>query len=183
MVNTFKSFLIRILKLRPIPLLPDIVADNTNSNKYLNLGCGNKIFEGNWVNFDQSEYSSADEIGDFNLTFPFGSQSFDGIYLDNVLEHVDDVIHIMNECYRVLKQDGKLEIIVPHEKSVWAWADPTHTHVFNQYSFYYFLDNEKYVSSALKKSYGIKAKFDVNHLVVSSNSNRGFIHIVLKKIT
>ena len=65
----------------------------------------------------------------------------------------------MNECYRVLKSNGMLEIIVPHEKSEWAWADPTHKHVFNKYSFCYFLDDEKYVPNALKIPTELKQGF------------------------
>ncbi|HUJ19453.1 MAG TPA: hypothetical protein VL197_15820 [Nitrospirota bacterium] len=42
--------------------------------------------------------TSADVVQDFNsFPYPFGGTTFDGTYVDNVLEHLDDVIKGMEE--------------------------------------------------------------------------------------
>ena len=174
-LNVIKSIIIRDPRL----ILPEKSKDG---GKYLNLGCGDKIFEGDWVNFDSSSHSSANMLGDINdRHLPFEDSFFEGIYADNILEHVEDLINVMNECWRILKPDGIFEIIVPHEKSVWAWADPKHKRVFNKRSWEYFSDVPMPIEN-LKQSYGIKCDFHVERLYAIRPSNERLLHVILKKI-
>jgi len=46
-------------------------------------------------------------------SLPFRSKSFDGVVLDNVLEHIADPKIILSEIFRVLKNEGILLIGVP----------------------------------------------------------------------
>lgn len=46
--------------------------------------------------------------GDMSKTLPFEDESFDIIFHPVSNSYVEDVYHIWNECYRVLKKDGRL---------------------------------------------------------------------------
>lgn len=69
---------------------------------------------------------------------PFPDGSFDRVYMDNVLEHVQDPLIVIAEARRVLKHGGDLIIFVPLvvDRDVMArpnisrWA-PHHRHVFS----------------------------------------------------
>jgi hypothetical protein len=63
------------------------------------LGCGNKKREGA-VGIDFNSRSTAEVIHDLNIfPYPLDDGSFDEIYFDNTLEHLDDVIRVMEEVY------------------------------------------------------------------------------------
>ncbi|MDD7363759.1 MAG: class I SAM-dependent methyltransferase [Peptoniphilus sp.] len=44
---------------------------------------------------------------------PFDDNSFDTIIMNDAMEHVDDPLATLNECYRVLAEDGKLYVNFP----------------------------------------------------------------------
>lgn len=104
----------------------------------LNLGCGRRYLEG-WVNCDVVNSVRADKHFDLNqVPYPFADACADEILLDNVLEHLDDVIKVIEECHRILKTGGRLRILVPYGKTDWALQDPTHKHYFTEKSMDYF---------------------------------------------
>jgi len=104
----------------------------------LDLGCGNKKRPGS-IGVDFNERTKADVIHNLNeFPYPFESASFDEIYIDNTLEHLDDVIRVMEEVYRISKPGGLVKVIVPYFRSIWANIDPTHKHFFTVESFAYY---------------------------------------------
>ena len=104
----------------------------------INLGCGRRYLEG-WVNCDVAASVKTDKQFDLNrFPYPFPGQVADEILLDNVLEHLDDVIKVVEECHRILKPGGHLKILVPYGKTDWALQDPTHKHFFTEKSMEYF---------------------------------------------
>lgn len=106
--------------------------------KVLDLGCGNKKREGA-IGVDFNDRTDADVIHDLNsFPYPFEDASFDEIYLDNIIEHLDDVMHVMEEAYRITKPGGLVKVIVPYFRSLWAFIDPTHKHFFTVESFAYY---------------------------------------------
>lgn len=106
--------------------------------KALDLGCGNKKRPGS-VGVDFNDRTAADIVHDLNVfPYPFEDSSFDEIYLDNTLEHLDDVMRVMEEVYRICKPGGNVKVIVPYFRSLWAFIDPTHKHFFTVESFAYF---------------------------------------------
>jgi len=108
------------------------------SPKVLDLGCGNKKREGA-IGVDFNGRTAADVIHDLNsFPYPFEDASFDEIYIDNCLEHLDDVLRVMEEVYRICKPGGLVKVIVPYFRSIWAFIDPTHKHFFTVDSFAYF---------------------------------------------
>ena len=106
--------------------------------KLLDLGCGNKKRAGA-LGIDFNNRTAADLIHNLNVfPYPLESETFDEVYVDNCLEHLDDVIRVMEEIHRVLKPAGLVKVIVPYFRSTWAHIDPTHKHFFTVHSFAYF---------------------------------------------
>lgn len=84
-----------------------------------------------------------------------------------VLEDVELVpfngmIHFMNQCHRVLKPSGRLELIVPCYPGIAPWCDPTHAAVYTADTRYYFderWNNPNGERGRLGPAYGITALF------------------------
>jgi len=55
--------------------------------------------------------------------FPFEHESFDSIFLDNVLEHIEDPDPLLIEIYRLLKPEGTFIIGVPGLQGFRCQAD------------------------------------------------------------
>jgi len=51
------------------------------------------------------------------LKLPFGKQSFDGILMFDLLEHLENPLKSLSEAYRVLKPGGVFSVFVPLEGS------------------------------------------------------------------
>ena len=104
----------------------------------LDLGCGRKKRQGA-IGVDFNATLGIDVVHNLNqFPYPFDDHQFDEIYLDNTLEHLDNVIKVMEEVYRICKPGGLVKVIVPYFRSHWACIDPTHTHYFTLNSFGYF---------------------------------------------
>jgi SAM-dependent methyltransferase len=56
---------------------------------------------------------------------PFPDLSFDRILLVHGLEHADNARRCLRETWRLLKDDGRIIIIVPNRRGVWAYAEST----------------------------------------------------------
>jgi predicted SAM-dependent methyltransferase len=106
--------------------------------KILDLGCGNQKKKGA-IGIDINPDTSADIIHDLNtFPYPFEESTFDEIYADNVIEHLDNVLMVMEELHRISKPNGIIVIKVPYFRSRYAYIDPTHKHYFTVASFTYF---------------------------------------------
>lgn len=72
----------------------------------INLGCGGNIIPG-WENYDMDV--------DMTRPLPFENESIDFIFVEHALEHISmhNGVKFLTECYRVLKKDGIIKIIVP----------------------------------------------------------------------
>lgn len=104
----------------------------------LNLGCGRQ-YRQDWINCDLATSVRTDKCFDLNrFPYPFEDGVAVEILMDNVLEHLDDVIKVVEECHRILKVGGRLRIMVPYGKTDWALQDPTHKHYFTEKSMDYF---------------------------------------------
>jgi ubiquinone/menaquinone biosynthesis C-methylase UbiE len=102
------------------------------------LGCGNKKRLGA-VGIDFNDRTQADIVHDLNVfPYPVEAESFDEVYIDNCLEHLDHPLHVMEEVYRMTKPGALVKVIVPYFRSVWSAIDPTHQHTFTVESFAYY---------------------------------------------
>lgn len=115
-----------------------------NNIKTLDLGCGKKKRIGT-IGVDISDDTDADIIHDLNtFPYPFADNEFDYVYIDNVLEHLDNVVKVLEELHRITKDGATLKIIVPFFRNVLAYIDPTHKHFFTYRSLDYFDPNRKF---------------------------------------
>ena len=109
------------------------------SEKKLNLGCGTNIKTG-WINMDCADLPGVDVVHDIErVPLPFGSEEFDIIRCDNVLEHVD-YIPVLKNLHRILKTKGCLIVRVPHFTARINYSDPTHKKLFSIDTFNFFVD-------------------------------------------
>jgi SAM-dependent methyltransferase len=143
----------------------------------LDLGCGKKKRRGA-LGVDFNKKSHADVIHDLNVfPYPLEGAAFDEIYLDNTLEHLDDVIRVMEEVYRLLKPGGLAKVIVPYFRSTWASIDPTHRHFFTVNSFAYFDPDDE----ICRRYEYTSARFKVEKLVFNETLvNRWSKRVMLK---
>ena len=106
--------------------------------KILDLGCGNKKKAGS-IGIDINPDTNADVIHNLNtFPYPFEDSTFDEINADNVIEHLDNVIAVMEEIHRISTPGAIIIIKVPYFRSRYAFIDPTHKHYFTTESFTYF---------------------------------------------
>lgn len=117
----------------------------------MNLGSG-KDYKLGWLNVDILERALPDLVLDLGraTTLPLRAKtmggghllleanSLDGIYANNVLEHVPDLPCLMTNLLNLLKEGGELELEVPYEKAITAWQDPTHLRAMNKNSWLYY---------------------------------------------
>ena len=95
----------------------------------ISIGCGARQKPG-WEGLDIVDFGWNHVCNIGTDKFPFEDNSADFIECHNTMEHIDrrEWKNMLNECWRVLKQDGVLEIITPDfDKSpALALQDPTH---------------------------------------------------------
>jgi ubiquinone/menaquinone biosynthesis C-methylase UbiE len=104
----------------------------------LNLGAGTLNRERGEVGYDINLACKPDICGDAS-SLPFKDESFDDIKAVHVLEHIDNIVKAMDECYRVLKKGGRFHVRVPHFPHIGSIADPTHKRYFVSDTFGYFV--------------------------------------------
>lgn len=104
----------------------------------INLGCGNNPLPG-FINTDFYNKKHADKVFDLDKELPFEAESCDLIYSDNVFEHLDNFLGVIDRCHQCLKHRGHLVIKVPYFKSKHAFVDPTHVRFFTIQSLDYFV--------------------------------------------
>ena len=118
--------------------------------KKLNLGCGPDIREG-WDNVDIQKGKGI--LKSFNLNkfpYPFEDNSYEIIYLNNVLEHLSEPDKVIDELWRISKKEGIIEIIVPHYTNKGAYSDMQHKHFFNEVCFTELINQVAIVSRKKK---------------------------------
>ena len=107
-------------------------------NKILDIGCGTRKRHGA-IGIDSNPKVLPDILHDLNAApYPFPDSTFDEIYADNVIEHLNDTVKVMEELHRIAKPGALLKIDVPYFRARWAFIDPTHKHFFTAESFSYF---------------------------------------------
>lgn len=120
----------------------------------LDLGCGTAKVKGA-VGIDKISLPGIDLLGDIaRFPYPFANNTFDCVYLNDVIEHIPDTIGAMEEVYRISKPDAKIYIRVVNWNHRYASMDPTHVKFFTENSFDFFGKREG-------RSYYTQARFDI----------------------
>ncbi len=103
----------------------------------LDLGCGSRKVPGT-LGVDVRRAPDVDLLADV-ARLPFADGSIDGIVTRHTLEHVDDMLTVVEECWRVLRPGGLLKVVMPNASCTFtSWLDPTHRRALFIESFQYF---------------------------------------------
>ena len=123
----------------------------------LNLGSCDRAFPG-FVSVDLC--LPADQIVNLAGPWPWEDSSIEEIRAYDIIEHLPDKIHTMNEAWRVLRPGTLFDIEVPTTDGMGAWQDPTHVSYWNRNSFLYYTHGDAH-RERFGLHYGVVARFRV----------------------
>lgn len=127
----------------------------------LNLGsCGTEI--PGYISVDI--VPPAEVITDLAEKWPWPNDSIEAVKAIHVFEHLPDMIHVMNELWRVCRNGAIVEIEVPSAShGAGGFQDPTHKSYWTMNTFLYFeagaAERERFGDY-----YGIKGRFLVKNI-------------------
>lgn len=131
------------------------MANNPNMLRTLNLGCGKDRTIPGAVSVDINPSVSPDIVHDLNqFPWPFQANTFDAIHCKDILEHLQDLVHVMEEIHRVSKRGAQVHITTPHFSCANSYTDPTHRYHLGFFSFDYFTGQSRcdfYTMARFKK--------------------------------
>lgn len=99
--------------------------------------------------YESVDRKDADIICDLNKKWPFRDGEIGLIRANDILEHLSDKQHTMEEIHRVLAPNGYLLSSTPSALGEGAFQDPTHISYWVRNSFYYYTRKEqaKYIDN------------------------------------
>lgn len=105
----------------------------------LDIGCGSLRYDDDntWITLDICKDAKPMVCGDVHH-LPFKNSSFDIVRANHILEHVDDIVRVLNEVARVIKPSGRFHVTVPRFPNLASVVDPTHVRFFVDETFCYF---------------------------------------------
>lgn len=120
----------------------------------------------------------ADFIVDLAGEWPWEDSSVAEVLAYDILEHLPDKIHTMNELWRVMQPGGIARIQVPHATDGdGGHCDPTHRSFWTTSDFEYyhpgFAERERF-----RRYYGIRADFRVVSMNRTRHERRWGGHVV-----
>lgn len=93
-----------------------------------------------YLNVDIVKTKGIHKVVDLNkFPYPFEDNHFEEILAIEVLDHLDDIMKVMQEMHRILKPGGKIIISVPYFTSNKAWIHPQHKRAFSYETFDFFV--------------------------------------------
>jgi hypothetical protein len=152
----------------------ETIMDNVPDIRFmLDLGCGEKPRPG----MTGVDRVPGDFIIEWDLENALGWQRGEVavIVADNVLEHIHNLIPLMNDCHKaLLPAAGRMHIVVPSVRTTAAFADPTHVRYFCAETFDYF-NGEHPRWQTYGRGYGIEP-----WRVVYVREDERFIRVMLR---
>jgi len=104
----------------------------------LDIGCG-KTKRPGFTGVDILALDGVDIVHDLNkFPYPFQDSSVDEIWMDQVLEHVENPLAVVQELFRICKAGANVTIGVPYFRGRYSVIDPTHRNFFGVDWFSYF---------------------------------------------
>jgi SAM-dependent methyltransferase len=133
------------------------------------------------INLERHGHYAADIEIDLELEqLPFEDNSVDRAHATHVLEHIRNLIPLMNDVHRVLKPAGWFIIEVPLFPSVGAMKDPTHVRYFVPESFDYF---DRAWDYERKPDYGIQTWWVDTLVTDNTDPDYAVLRVSLRKPT
>lgn len=137
------------------PILPP--SRPVGSVQVLDIGCGTAKVEGA-IGIDRVALPGVDVVVDAARTpYPFRANTFNRVYLLDVIEHLPDTISIMEEVHRIARPGARVVIRVVNWNHRYAAMDPTHVRFFTENSFDFF-------GKRVHRSYYTPARFEVQKI-------------------
>ncbi|KAA0577974.1 hypothetical protein FZ983_20595 [Azospirillum sp. B21] len=152
---------------------PAILSRDT-SDLRVDLGCGDHKPDG-FVGVDVAPGPGVDLVCDLTGRFPFETGSVAHLRAHDLIEHLPDRLHTMNEIWRVCRGGAIVDIRVPSTDGRGAFQDPTHISYWNANSFFYYsVDHPAYLS--LCRKYGFRGAFRIRSLSSSATPDQ-VVHV------
>ena len=101
-----------------------------NPGKRLNIGAGVERLPG-FIHIDIDPLTKPDIVCDIEKGLPFDDNAIDEIKCSHTLEHINNILFVLREFYRVSKNGAKITIVVPLMDA----SDMTHVRFFNEHTF------------------------------------------------
>ncbi len=106
-------------------------------SKILDIGCGHKpyakYFTGSYIGVDHIKTPECDIVAD-SSSIPLEDSSFDGIVLNQTLEHTEKLSGTVNEIFRLLKPGGECFISVPMAMKVHSIPLPSNNAPYKNFN-------------------------------------------------
>ncbi|GKS59009.1 hypothetical protein YTPLAS18_25360 [Nitrospira sp.] len=103
----------------------------------VDLGCGANKVPGSW-GIDVRKVDGVNLVANIESPLPILSNSVDTVLMRHVVEHVRDLVSLMEEVYRICRPGGTVEVDAPYYTSRGAFRDPTHLRFITEDTFQYF---------------------------------------------
>jgi ubiquinone/menaquinone biosynthesis C-methylase UbiE len=145
----------------------------------LDIGCGKNKKMG-FIGLDKVKLPGVDIVCDLDKEkIPLQDNSIEEVFSMHFMEHTADLLFVMEEVWRICKNEAKITIAVPYFTSVGAFRDPTHKRFFAYETFDHFTNTKKLPSFYSKVKFKIIKK---KILFYPANSNIygkiRFIHMI-----
>lgn len=109
------------------------------------LGCNERKIREDADGYDNDTKVNPDFVQDLTKDFQIYSQPYDGICISHFLEHMIKVRWFLKLCYKGLKDEGKIAIIVPDGETVDSRtlgdSENTHEILFTPTTLRLYLEN------------------------------------------
>jgi len=115
----------------------ELGSDTVRALTKVELGCGRTKTPG-YIGLDRFALPGVDIVTDLNVGIPLDDDSVDVILACNSLEHLDNLLHTMEEIYRVCRHGAILHILSPYYEMYTNLANIYHKQVFNEDTFRFF---------------------------------------------
>jgi len=155
----------------------------------LNIGCGNDFFGTDRI--DLYKTPATTKVCNVEKRLPYKSNTFDFIKAEQVLEHIKNMGCFVDECYRVLKPNGKIWLKtdnsgflgfhlikrLEHNKLLEEWYNKDKYGHIRFEDNHYHLFTPSHLSNLLKKF----KQIEINYSYMNSNSWKGRLCKLLPK--
>lgn len=122
----------------------------------LNLGIGTKQMPPGVVSIGLPDWDAEIDM------IPRADSSVCEIWALHFLEHIENVMFVLQECHRVLAPGGVMNIVVPYGACHMYVHDLTHKHMFNEDTWRQTFKNEFYNDKNIKGGW----KWDIGTNVI-----------------
>ena len=112
------------------------------SGPQINLGIGLKAMPKGVESVGLPEWNAETD------PLPFPANSIGTIWALHFLEHINNAVQLLEECNRILRPGGVLNVTVPYGVCHMAVQDLTHVHFFNEDTWRKLFDNPYYRDNA-----------------------------------